>query len=38
MKATKSFELVRDVDPQVVLGDRTRAHIDHWLAKFPADQ
>lgn len=38
MKATKSFELVRDVDPQVVLGGRTRAHIDHWLAKFPADQ
>ncbi|HHW4670490.1 NADH-quinone oxidoreductase subunit NuoE [Xylella fastidiosa] len=37
MKATKSFERVRDVDPQVVLGDRTRAHIDHWLAKFPAD-
>ncbi|MDD0926817.1 NADH-quinone oxidoreductase subunit NuoE [Xylella fastidiosa subsp. multiplex] len=38
MKATKSFERVRDVDPQVVLGDRTRAHIDHWLAKFPVDQ
>jgi NADH-quinone oxidoreductase subunit E len=38
MKATGNFEAVRDVDPLVVLDDRTRAHIDHWLAKFPPDR
>ena len=27
-----------DVDPMVVLSDKTRAHIDHWLSKFPPDR
>ncbi len=31
MKATGNFE-ARDVDPMVVLSDKTRAHIDHWLS------
>ena len=38
MKATGNFAAVRDVDPAVVLGERTRAHIDHWVAKFPPDR
>ena len=38
MKATGTFEAARDVDPMVVLNDKTRAHIDHWLAKFPPDR
>lgn len=38
MKATGNFENARNVDPMVVLSDATRAHIDHWLAKFPADR
>ncbi|REN00306.1 NAD(P)H-dependent oxidoreductase subunit E, partial [Mycobacterium tuberculosis] len=38
MKATGNFEAARDVDPMVVLSDKTRAHIDHWLAKFPPDR
>lgn len=38
MKATGNFEAARDVDPQVVLSDKTRAHIDHWLTKFPPDR
>lgn len=38
MKATGNFEAARDVDPQVVLSDKTRAQIDHWLAKFPPDR
>ncbi|WP_313218978.1 NADH-quinone oxidoreductase subunit NuoE [Stenotrophomonas sp.] len=38
MKATGNFEAARDVDPMVVLNDKTRAHIDHWLAKFPLDR
>ncbi len=38
MKATGNFDLVRDVDPLVVLSARTREHIDHWLAKFPPDR
>ena len=38
MKATGNFEAVREVDPMVVLSDATRAHIDHWLAKFPPDR
>lgn len=38
MKATGNFEVARDVDPMVVLSDKTRAHIDHWLAKFPPDR
>ncbi|MFC4727090.1 NADH-quinone oxidoreductase subunit NuoE [Coralloluteibacterium thermophilus] len=38
MKATGSFELVRDVDPAEVLSEHTRQHIDHWVAKFPPDR
>ncbi len=38
MKATGNFENARNVDPMVVLSDATRAHIDHWLTKFPADR
>ena len=38
MKATGNFEACRNVDPMVVLSGETRAHIDHWLAKFPADR
>ena len=38
MKATGNFENARNVDPMAVLSAETRAHIDHWLAKFPADR
>jgi len=38
MKATGNFEAARDVAPMVVLNAKTRAHIDHWLAKFPPDR
>lgn len=38
MKAMGNFEAVRDIDPLVALSDATRAHIDHWLTKFPADR
>ncbi len=38
MKATGNFEACRNVDPMVALTDKTRAHIDHWLAKFPPDR
>ena len=38
MKATGNFENARNVDPMVVLTDKTRAHIDHWLAKFPPER
>ena len=38
MKATGNFAAVKDVDPAVALGERTRAHIDHWVAKFPPDR
>lgn len=38
MKATGNYEKVKDVDPLVVLSDETRAHIDHWVAKFPLDR
>ena len=38
MKATGNFEACRNVDPLVVLSDATRAHIDHWVAKFPTDR
>ena len=38
MKATGNFEACRHVDPLVALSDATRAHIDHWLTKFPAQQ
>ena len=32
MKATGNFEAVKDVDPQVVLNQHTRDHIDLGLA------
>ena len=35
MNESGNFEAARDVDPMVVLSDKTRAHIDHWLANFP---
>ena len=38
MKATGNYDKVKDVDPMRVLTADTRAHIDHWLAKFPADR
>ncbi len=38
MKATGNYEAVRDVDPQAVLSDATREHIDHWAAKFPPER
>ncbi len=38
MRATGNFEQVKDVDPEVVLSADTRQHIEHWLAKFPADR
>jgi len=38
MKATGTHEQVKDVDPLVELGDETRRHIDHWVAKFPPDR
>ena len=38
MKATGNYELVKDVDPLVALHADTRAHIDHWAAKFPTDR
>lgn|SRR5690554_1193255 len=38
MKATGNFEAVKDVDPQVVLSQQTRDHIDLWLAKFPPER
>ncbi len=38
MRATGNFDQVRDVDPATVLSESTRAHIEHWLAKFPPDR
>lgn len=38
MKATGNYDKVKDIDPQVVLTDATREHIDHWVAKFPPDR
>jgi NADH-quinone oxidoreductase subunit E len=38
MKATGNFAAVKDVDPKVALNDHTRAHIDHWVSKFPPDR
>ena len=38
MKATNNYEKVKDVDPMVALTAETRAHIDHWAAKFPPDR
>jgi len=38
MKASGNFAAVKDVDPAVALGEHTRAHIDHWAAKFPPER
>lgn len=38
MKATGNFEKARNVDPLAVLSDETRATIDHWVGRFPADR
>jgi NADH-quinone oxidoreductase subunit E len=38
MKARGTFQVVKDVDPMVALSDATRAHIDHWLGKFPPER
>jgi NADH-quinone oxidoreductase subunit E len=38
MKATNNYDKVKDADPLTVLSAETRAHIDHWVAKFPADR
>ena len=38
MKATGNFAACQHVDPMVALTDATRAHIDHWVSKFPADR
>lgn len=38
MKATHNYERVKDVDPLVALTAETRAHIDHWIAKFPPER
>lgn len=38
MKSTGNYEIVENVDPSVVLTEATRRHIDHWIAKFPADR
>lgn len=38
MKPTGTWNEVKDVDPLVALSAETRAHIDHWLTKFPADR
>ncbi len=38
MKATGTYEEVKDVDPLVALNAHTREHIDHWVAKFPSDR
>lgn len=38
MRATGTYEQVKDVDPLTALTAHTREHIDHWVAKFPADR
>ncbi len=38
MKATGTYNQVKDVDPQVALTEKTRHHIDHWVSKFPPDR
>ncbi|HEU4663041.1 MAG TPA: NADH-quinone oxidoreductase subunit NuoE [Dokdonella sp.] len=38
MKATGTYDAVKDVDPLVALNAHTREHIDHWVAKFPPDR
>lgn len=38
MKATGTYNQVKDVDPLVALTEHTRKHIDHWVSKFPPDR
>jgi len=38
MKATGTYQEVKDVDPMVALTAHTRGHIDQWIAKFPPDR
>ena len=38
MKPTGTYEQIKDVCPDDVLTAETRTHIDHWVAKFPADR
>jgi NADH-quinone oxidoreductase subunit E len=38
MKATGTYDAVKDVDPGVALTAHTREHIDHWASKFPPDR
>ncbi|PZQ14029.1 MAG: NADH-quinone oxidoreductase subunit NuoE [Rhodanobacter denitrificans] len=38
MKATGTYEEIKDVDPLALLSEHTRHHIDHWVAKFPPDR
>ena len=38
MKATGTYQEIKDVDPMVALNAHTREHIDHWAAKFPPDR
>ncbi len=38
MRATGNFDKVKNVDPTSVLTGATRAHIDHWVAKFPPER
>ncbi|MFN9737207.1 MAG: NADH-quinone oxidoreductase subunit NuoE [Pseudomonadota bacterium] len=38
MKSSSGIEAVRDVDPLLALSAATRARIDGWLSRFPADR
>ena len=38
MKATGTYQEVKDVDPMVALTAHTREHIDLWAAKFPPER
>ncbi len=38
MKATGTYDEIKDVDPLALLSEHTRHHIDHWVAKFPPDR
>ena len=38
MRATGTYQEVKDVDPMIELNAHTREHIDHWVAKFPPER
>ena len=38
VKATGTYAEVKDVDPMIALEASTRAHIDHWVSKFPPER